>query len=264
MKSLFAISLTAAALLVFSSCSEKTPERTAIPAKTEVTAAAARDNSQSSLDWSGSYKGVLPCADCSGVETEITLSKDLTYIAKFKYIGKSEAVISESGTFNWDQAGAKITLKGPKSNTLYKVGENHIIQLDVDGNEISGELANNYILTKQLGQITDTKWVLIELYGKPISPGNGLNMAPHITLNTAKNKVLGNSGCNSIGGAFVLEGSNGIKMTNIFATMTSCGDPDSENLFQRALRNALTYELKGNELILTEPEWAVSARLVKE
>ena len=35
-------------------------------------------NAQNSLDWNGTYKGVLPCADCAGIEKEITLYKDQT------------------------------------------------------------------------------------------------------------------------------------------------------------------------------------------
>ena len=33
-------------------------------------------NSRNSLDWNGVYKGVLPCADCEGIETVITLLND--------------------------------------------------------------------------------------------------------------------------------------------------------------------------------------------
>ncbi|HOD11102.1 MAG TPA: copper resistance protein NlpE N-terminal domain-containing protein, partial [Flavobacterium sp.] len=35
-------------------------------------------NSQNSLDYLGMYKGVLPCADCNGISTNIILSKDLS------------------------------------------------------------------------------------------------------------------------------------------------------------------------------------------
>jgi uncharacterized lipoprotein NlpE involved in copper resistance len=33
--------------------------------------------SQTSLDWDGSYAGVVPCADCAGIETFITINEDL-------------------------------------------------------------------------------------------------------------------------------------------------------------------------------------------
>ena len=44
--------------------------------------------SDMSLDWAGVYEGVLPCADCDGIETTLELKKDHTYVATYKYIGK--------------------------------------------------------------------------------------------------------------------------------------------------------------------------------
>ena len=35
-------------------------------------------NSQNSLDWAGVYQGILPCADCEGFDTVITLNWDET------------------------------------------------------------------------------------------------------------------------------------------------------------------------------------------
>jgi len=40
---------------------------------------APHDSSVNSLDWAGSYHGVLPCADCAGIETTLILDYDLTY-----------------------------------------------------------------------------------------------------------------------------------------------------------------------------------------
>ncbi len=39
----------------------------------------AAHNAQNSLDWAGIYQGTLPCADCGGIETELTLNADGTY-----------------------------------------------------------------------------------------------------------------------------------------------------------------------------------------
>ena len=34
-------------------------------------------NSLNSLDWEGTYSGILPCADCAGIQTLIKLNKNL-------------------------------------------------------------------------------------------------------------------------------------------------------------------------------------------
>ena len=101
-------------------------------------------NSQNSLDWSGTYSGVLPCADCDGIETEIALNNDMTYVKKAKYKARDE-----KGIFVWDKTGSIVVLKGVNEvPSQYKVGENKLTQLDMEGNAIIGSLANNYILKK--------------------------------------------------------------------------------------------------------------------
>ena len=109
------------------------------------------DNSQNALDWQGTYKGVIPCADCEGIETIITLNKDLTYVVKTKYLGKGDGkVFEEKGSFVWDKSGGNIALNGGKGGpSQYKVGENQLIQLDMEGKIITGDLAEKYVLTRQ-------------------------------------------------------------------------------------------------------------------
>jgi len=67
-------------------------------------------NSRNSIDWEGTYTGVLPCADCEGIETVIKLSKDLTYSMTSKYIGKSSKTFEGKGSFSWSKEGNKIKL----------------------------------------------------------------------------------------------------------------------------------------------------------
>jgi uncharacterized lipoprotein NlpE involved in copper resistance len=106
-------------------------------------------NSHNSLDYQGSYKGVLPCADCSGMETEIQLSSGDTFVRKTKYLGKNEPnTLEETGTFTWNEAGSIITLGGVQGASQYMVGENTLTQLDLQGNKITGQLADKYVLRK--------------------------------------------------------------------------------------------------------------------
>lgn len=106
-------------------------------------------NSANSLDVEGTYIGILPCADCEGIETEITLNKDLTFVKRSKYLGKDNKVFEENGSFSWNPAGNTITLSGIKNApNQYFVGENKLQQLDMEGRKITGDLFEKYILTK--------------------------------------------------------------------------------------------------------------------
>ncbi len=107
-------------------------------------------NAKNSLDYLGTYKGVLPCADCPGIETEIVLNKDETYVKKTKYLEKGDKVFEELGDFTWLEDGNTMSLEGiDTAPTLYFVSENKLIALDQEGNKIEGDLAKNYELTKQ-------------------------------------------------------------------------------------------------------------------
>ncbi len=107
-------------------------------------------NSMNSLDWEGTYKGTLPCTDCEGIETSLTLNSDLTYLLKTEYLGRNDALEEEnSGSFTWDESGSIITLQNLESEqNQFKVGENLIWKLDASGNMIRGDSADHYILKK--------------------------------------------------------------------------------------------------------------------
>ena len=107
-------------------------------------------NSMNSLDWNGIYKGILPCADCEGIETILTLNPDRTYILITNYLGRNDALEEEkSGSFSWNEAGSIITLTNVTSSpNQYKVEENRIWHLDINGEIVTGDLADHYVLIK--------------------------------------------------------------------------------------------------------------------
>ncbi len=109
-------------------------------------------NTMNSVDWAGSYTGTLPCADCEGIETTLILKNDRTFSLETKYLGKDDQPVQKLvGAFKWDDSGSIITLEEVENQPgKFKVGENKVWHLDTEGNEITGELADKYVLTKSL------------------------------------------------------------------------------------------------------------------
>lgn len=107
-------------------------------------------NASNALDYAGAYKGTLPCADCEGIETILTLAYDGTYQLSSKYIGKGDGQpFVSQGKFSWRPDGSTIELEGETDGAfLYFVGENRLWQLDMEGKRIEGSLAEKYILEK--------------------------------------------------------------------------------------------------------------------
>src|SRR5690606_28208858 len=84
---------------------------TSPPATGSNPAADAAHNSRNSLDWAGTYRGVLPCADCEGIETLITLTEDGGFREHTRYLGKAEGQTdtSREGSFSWSDDGSTVT-----------------------------------------------------------------------------------------------------------------------------------------------------------
>ncbi|HSF46449.1 MAG TPA: copper resistance protein NlpE N-terminal domain-containing protein, partial [Chitinophagaceae bacterium] len=207
------------------------------------------DNSMTSLDWNGTYKGVTPCADCEGIETTLKLNLDKTYALSTKYLGKKEARTNmKSGSFEWSADGSTVNLKGiTNSPSQYKVGENKLFQLDMQGKMIEGALASKYILTKQTADtatlanapITDTYWKLTELLGKPVD--TTIKRKPLFIQFDQAGKVTGSGGCNNISGTYTADPNGKLTLSKMISTRMACPAMQDESAFLQALSKVTTY-----------------------
>ncbi|MGR5133388.1 copper resistance protein NlpE [Vibrio alfacsensis] len=116
---------------------------------TEETFVDSAHNAQNALDWDGTYQGILPCADCEGIETTLTLNPDGSYTLEQVYKGKEGNQFKSDGQFTWNQAGNTVTLVDEEAPNQYFVGENILMKLDMNGEKATGDLASFYNLSKQ-------------------------------------------------------------------------------------------------------------------
>lgn len=205
-------------------------------------------NSMNSVDWQGTYLGVLPCADCEGIKTRIVLNKDLSYTIETSYLGKEPKVFQTKGAFTWDENGGKITL-ADSENQVLQVGENCLIQFDKNGRKITGDLADKYILKKEKIELTGKYWKLVRLNGKPVE---NTQREAFIRFIAEDNRVNGNSSCNMFNGKFELTQGNGIKFSPFAMTKMACVGNNIENEFMQILEKITNYSLTENELILQD------------
>lgn len=230
----------------------------AAPASDETVRPDPAHNARNALDWAGTYRGVLPCADCSGIETVVTLVEDGTYGAQSTYLGKSDGPISQQGRFVWNGAGNTITLEGPEA-AQYLVGENRLTRLAMDGSRITGDLAQHYVLTKAANGITEKYWKLVELNGRAVP---ALKREPYLILKAEGGRVTGYGGCNDLGGNYEAdEATLRIRFEKLIATMRACDEGmDIEQAFHKVLRNVDNYSLAGDSLTLNKARMAPLAR----
>lgn len=214
-------------------------------------------NARNSLDWAGSYYGVLPCADCEGIETVVTLDYDGTYDTRWRYLGKGDEVFSEAGSLSWNEAGSTVTLS--EDSGQYFVGEHRLFRLARDGSRIRGDLAEHYVLTRPVSRVTERYWKLVELNGQPVAE---LGREPYFILQTEDERVYGVGGCNSFGGTYELDEANSrIRFGHVASTKMACASGmDVETGFHGVLSGADTYSLEGDHLTLSQGQAAPLAR----
>jgi heat shock protein HslJ len=220
-------------------------------------------NSQNSLDWAGTYRDTLPCADCEGILTEIVLKSDLTYQMGTRYLGKGKEISRSKGKFTWQNDGNTIVLEGVEqtiATNSYAVGENKLFKLDNKGKKITGNLADKYILRKQQDVITDRYWKLTEIEGKKLQPAGENEREAFLVFSSAENRIRGNSGCNMFNGGYELSEMNRIKFSKVASTMMACPDLETERAFLQVLETADNYSLKGDTLLLNRARMAPLAR----
>lgn len=133
--------------IVFTACKEtqKEAEPIIIEENLEVI-----DNhtAEISLDIYGTYEGMLPCADCEGIQITLVLNPDNTYEEISVYKGNDKTEFVENGI--WEIEENIVTLRDSESEETQGLvaGENFVRYLDQEDNEITGELQDHYILKK--------------------------------------------------------------------------------------------------------------------
>jgi len=272
MKKLYYLKLALLLLLLISySCNKKNKEQKLISESEVVVSEISSTseaivnphNSHNSLDWDGVYQGVLPCADCEGIKTSIILKKDNSYNMITEYLGKGDGGAYDSGSFIWDASGSVITLGSGEEKRQYKVGENMLLHLDNDGNQITGDLADKYKLMKNYSdlKLENKKWVLTELMGLELKPSEG-NRIPFIMFNTKEAIVSGNNGCNLFSGAYSIESGNRIKVGNLMNTMMACDNMNQADQFMGVLQKADNYTVVDGVLHLNKAKMAPLVKFI--
>lgn len=242
-------------------------------------------NAKNSLDYVGTYKGILPCADCNGLEVELVINENSTFCIKTKYEGKGDKVFMQKGSFTWNEKGNTIILTDIKNApNQYFVGEKMLTQLDLSGKKITGSLADEYILSKQPADTSDleaveqnsatvdlnsrisstttiekvnpavgkytlaeTTWKLISLNKKKIVQQGA---KPYfIKLNSKEARFDAFTGCNSIFGNYAMPSSSTLSFMEVGATLMACANMTLETKFMNILQATNSYKLDNDKLI---------------
>lgn len=90
--------------------------------------------------FAGTFSGTLPCADCPGIDTTITLKPDGTYAVHEVYQGKPGSFDSD-GTWTAEENGQRVRLdpnsKSEQDRVFAVKSNDEIESLDIEGKPIA-------------------------------------------------------------------------------------------------------------------------------
>ena len=102
----------------------------------------------------GIWLGMLPCADCEGIDYQINLKNDYTFKQKSVYKGKSEKIFIDEGRWGF-VSDSVIAVSGNEDYKMFLIQKNYLVMLDQDGNKIKSSFEERYHLSKDDGTVKE-------------------------------------------------------------------------------------------------------------
>ena len=97
------------------SCSKKEEDKAETPQAVEADSAQAQPEEAAKAEAPkkhvGEFSGKLPCADCPGIETKLTLNEDGSFLLDETYLEKKDGQFNAKGSYEVSADGAFVTLK---------------------------------------------------------------------------------------------------------------------------------------------------------
>ncbi|NBC24300.1 MAG: META domain-containing protein [Bacteroidetes bacterium] len=211
--------------------------------------------SEGSLDWMGNYIGVLPCADCIGIYTQLNIREGGRYERRSYYLGRSNDISTHKGAFEWDAAGNSIQLD---EGDQFQVREMGLAKLDSDGEHIGGVLSDQYLLAKSdvgplLGNppesLLSRVWEVYRLIAE--DEGFEKKFRPSFEIDK-KGKLRGQAQCNRFETAIDFSVTQGFQPGKMAITKRACAKMKQEIKFIQAFDQSKYYFVFFDQLLLLD------------
>lgn len=220
-------------------------------AKKEVEAS---NSSRKTLDWAGTYCGVVPNYDNLGTYIELELNEDLTFTKRVKKQGTSDELKTVKGTITWSKDGNSMVLDSyaEVESSVLLVKKDMVQWKKINEIEFDDELVENNTLAKSPKDLLGKEWIITRIYNEFINvrPTEN-NEYIYLTFSKEENKVNGFGGCNYFMVYYHMI-NNDIKFMPIRSTNMTGPNIDIEKDLFDVLSKTRKYEIIDNELYLSD------------
>lgn len=131
------------------SCSKKEAQPTAETKDSTQTEQKDSVATTEKVELTGTFEGKIPCADCPGIETKLTLNEaDKTFVLESKYLEKKDGEFNEKGNFELSKDGSCVILKqeGVPTPAVYHITKDAAYLVESEEHK---ELKEEYKLTRK-------------------------------------------------------------------------------------------------------------------
>ena len=99
--------------------------------------------------WTGTYRTVLPCAYCAGIQLNLTLYRDATYELLTQELGTGKPIMTRRGGFTFNSDETRIMLDANGQGRSFDIlPPDRLRLLGRDGQPVTGQDAHRFILKK--------------------------------------------------------------------------------------------------------------------
>lgn len=203
-------------------------------------------------DWTGSFQGTLPCADCVGIRTRVQLAADASYRLERLHLGRTDTPAVEEGVYSVDEPTRIITLTPSAGEaTRYLAGGDRLFALDADGQRIRGDLEAHYhLLRETAAESADALAAISGRWRVAFLVGVAPDALGEIVISFGQDgSLVAESACGQRHASFRLAPAGSIRMTPLTPGGRCAGDVGAARLAV-ALRRSDAFSLVDGELVL--------------
>jgi hypothetical protein len=103
------------------------------------------------LEFHGVFYGYLPCKDCDGIKTTLSLKQNNNYLLVTQPAKESSKEFYEKGKYSWNDENNIVVLTSRNESSVRQYiikDEGTLILLNSDGTQMSRDQAENYTLRR--------------------------------------------------------------------------------------------------------------------
>lgn len=255
------VTMTVIAAVLAACQPQSNPAPTTAPAETPAATPVDMHTSRNSLSWAGVYEGILACADCAGVSTQLTLGQDGGFSLVSRRLVPDAEATTVDGQFEWEAGDRSITFSTPAGRSRFAVGERGLLLLEGETLR-TGWGEQGMILTKLTpaevearasmdAMLANHRWALVDARGSDNQRINSLLLGDEhaFSIQFSDSRFGARGGCNGLAGSFTLDPSGLLAVSGTMSTMMACEPAlmEADAALASALRDPMQTVLNGGE-----------------